>query len=377
MEALSNHGHEIKVIDFEARPRNRAIVGSAFTRVFRNVSRTGSGGQVSVVRPGMVKVPGVGRMSSFVPQLKAIFREIVQWSDIVVLYSIPTNGLQTLFASRLLSRPFVFHSFDILHQLTGYSFLRAPTWTLERLIYPRASRVVVISLALRDYMKRIGVSEEVLKLIPPGVDTERFTPKTTGKNFRTELGIKPSEKVVLFSGWLYDFCGLDIVVSEWNTILQQEEDVKLVICGDGPKLNKLLADRNRLGLHSSVTITGRQPFHRMPEVIASADLCINPYLPSVASNFAFPSKMTEYMAAGKPVLATDLVGTVSLLPAHSGVTLVSPRKFVESLKMLLQDRGKLEEQGKTARKFCEEHFAIPQVALRFEEVLNELVGAPN
>ncbi len=113
-----------------------------------------------MIRPGMVKHPGVDRLSSFVSQFKVIFEQMLASCDVAVLYSVPTNGIQTIISSKLLSIPVVFHSFDVLHRMTGHEFLRAPTWTLERFEYPRAKKVIAISAALGHYMREIGLRDE-------------------------------------------------------------------------------------------------------------------------------------------------------------------------------------------------------------------------
>jgi glycosyltransferase involved in cell wall biosynthesis len=372
MEFLARNGHEIRVIDFEARWKPQDLRQSLKTREYQGIQRTNSKGSVRLIRPGMVKLPGVARLSSFGSQFKTIFEQL-EWCDVVVLYSVPTNGVQTVISSRLLSKPIVFHSFDVLHRMTGHELFRAPTWTLERFVYPRAKKVVVISAALSNYMKKIGVHDEDIFLLPPAVDTLRFNPTVQGERFRHELGLTAEDRIVLFSGWLYEFAGVDLVLGSFHQLLKEVPKLRLVVCGDGPLLDKLIRMRRELGVENQVHLLGRRPFQQMPEIIAAADVCVNPYLPEVRSVFAFPSKIAEYMAGGKAVVSTDLPGTRSILGPDSGAVLVEPENFVASVRTVLIDddfRRKHAEQG---RRFSENNFSLESVCQKFESVLVDAI----
>ncbi len=373
IEFLSRKGHDVRVVDFEARWKPQDITRSVKCRVFLNIHRTDLESSVCLIRPGMVKVPWVARMSALASQFKVIFEQM-KWCDVVVLYSVPTNGVQTIVSSKLLSKPVVFHSFDVLHRMTGHSLLRAPTWTLERFVYRRADKVIVISEALAKYMQEIGVPQGGIVLLPPAVDTRRFNPSLRNGRFRKSLGIGDDDKIILFSGWLYEFSGVDLVLASLKELRKDVPNVRLVVCGDGPLLEKLVQMRRELGVQEHVDLLGRRPFEQMPSIIASADVCINPYLPEVRSNFAFPSKIAEYMASGRAVVSTDLPGTKSILGNESGAVLVPPQQFVQSLRTILADSELAKRQGEKCREFCENHFSLESISQKFEDVLSQTIS---
>jgi glycosyltransferase involved in cell wall biosynthesis len=302
-----------------------------------------------------------------------IFEQALAWCDIIVLYSVPTNGIQTLLSSRIASKPVVFHSFDILHRLAEYDFLRFPTWALERVVYPRADKIVVISESLRKYMRDLGVPQENIVLIPPAINIQRFNPSVSSGIFRSAMGLSNEDQVLLFSGWLYDFCGLDLVMNSMKPLVSEFPRIKLVICGEGPLQSRLSLLMEQLGLQDHVRILGRRPYEEMPHIVAASDICINPYLPTVASNFAFPSKIAEYMASGKPVVASDLPGTRSLLDERSGVILIHPSRFSSTIRDLLLDHDRIMELGRIAREYCEVSFSLESITRKFENVLNDVL----
>ena len=341
-------------------------------RTFLHAYRTDPHSSIQLLRPGMINAFGIGRASSMLPQFKVILEQSLRWCDVIVLYSVPTNGLQTILSSKLSGKPVLFHSFDVLHRMTGHKLLQPPTWAIERLVYKSVDKVAVISGSLFQYMKKIGVPEGKIILLPPAVSVERFNPMISGGKFRDEIGIDRHDKVALFSGWLYEFSGLDSILISMKKLLEDVPEFKLVVCGDGPLLGKLQSMREELALQESVKLVGRRPFSQMPHIVASADICINPYLPEVRSNFAFPSKIAEYMAAGKAVIATDLPGTRSFLGDGSGAVLVPTWEFPSSLRKLLLDDETRFELGRASRKYCEETFSLNSVTNRFESILNGL-----
>lgn len=374
MEYLSKEGHDIRVVDYEARWQHGDILQSAKTKTIPNVHRTDPESSVSLLRPGMLRVPGIGRLSSLGSQFKVIFEEMARWCDVVVLYSVPTNGIQTILSSKMLSKPVVFHAFDVLHRMTGYGLLRAPTWTLERFVYRRANKVIVISASLGKYMRRIGVPDEHITLLPPAVDTRKFNPSVDSSIVRKKLGIRDEEKVVLFSGFLYEFSGVDLVLESINDLIEQVPNLRLVVCGEGPLQNKLVQMRGKLGVENHVSILGRRPFEEMPSIVAAADVCINPYSEDVRSTFAFPSKIAEYMAAGKSVIATDLPGTESILGSESGAVLVPIEQFVNSLETVLKDDEHRRKLGTKCREYAEAMFSIESVSKKFQNVLSDAMN---
>jgi len=371
MEFLSKKGHTVRVVDYEARWQHGDIIQSAKSKTIPNAHRTDPESSISLLRPGMLRVPGIGRLSSLGSQFRVIFEQMARWCDVVVLYSVPTNGVQTILSSKLLSKPVVFHAFDVLHRMTGYGLLRPPTWTLERFVYQRVNRMIVISASLGKYMRKIGVKDENITLLPPAVDTKKFNPSVDGSTVRKQLGIRNDEKVVLFSGFLYEFSGVDLVLQSVKDLLEDVPNLRLVICGEGPLQSKLIQMRQNQGVEKYVNILGRRPFEQMPSIVAAADVCINPYLEDVRSTFAFPSKIAEYMAAGKSVVATDLPGTESILGLESGAVLVPIEHLVDSLNTVLKDDDLRRRLGSKCREYSETIFSIESVSKRFENVLSE------
>ncbi len=317
-ELLSRRGHRVFALDYEDhwRPNGHGRLGDLGTRSY-DVARAYPDARVTLVRPGFVKVPAVSRCSAFYTHYRELDRLLSKEKiDVIVLYSVPTNGLQTLWLAKRHGIPVVFRSVDILHQLVPHALLRPPTSFLEDQVYRRVDLVLALTPYLAKYVVRKGARPERVKLLPPGVDTVRFCPRPPDAGLRRKLGLGENDAVVLFLGTLFDFSGLDLFLREFPGLLAQVPEARLLIVGDGPQRPALEAEIDRLGLRGKVTITGFQPFETMPDYINLATVCVNAFRLNGATRDIIPSKVVQYLACGKALVATPLPGMVSVLPGE-------------------------------------------------------------
>lgn len=154
----------------------------------------------------------------------------------------------------------------------------------------------------RDYIASLGLDRKRVTIIPNGVSPSDFSvtplPARDGR-----------EPVLLYIGTLADWQGLDIVIKALPRILAQQP-AKLHIIGRGrSRQRKMLAKQIRkLGLEEHVLIQPAVPHHEIPSVIAQADLCVAPLglNDRNVTQGACPIKVLEYMAAGRPLLASNM-----------------------------------------------------------------------
>ncbi|NUQ58797.1 MAG: glycosyltransferase family 4 protein [Anaerolineales bacterium] len=115
--------------------------------------------------------------------------------------------------------------------------------------------------------------------------------------------------ILLYVGTLADWQGLDIVIKALPKILESQP-VKLHIVGRGrSRQRKALAKQIRkLGLEEHVIVQPAVPHHEIPSLIAGADICVAPLALNDrnVTQGACPIKILEYMAAGRPLLASNM-----------------------------------------------------------------------
>ncbi len=167
---------------------------------------------------------------------------------------------------------------------------------------------------LRSADLRVAVSDEVLAAIAPyaaggaaitvpnGVDTDRFATRYSRQRSRAAFGLPPHAALLGFTGSLRPWHGLDIAIA---ALADLPERVQIVVAGSGPVQEDLAQQAAAEGLGHRVHWLGQLPHDRIPAMLAACDLALAPYphLP----NFGFsPLKLYEYLAAGVPVVASDI-----------------------------------------------------------------------
>jgi glycosyltransferase involved in cell wall biosynthesis len=319
-ESLSLLGHRVYAIDYENTWQKDGFwdLGSLKTKEINGVSRALPGASVSLRRPGFIKIPGLSRLSAVLTHYGEIRKTIREKKiDVVILYSVPTNGLQAISAARKYGIPVVFRSIDILHKLVPNAALRPITRRLEKKVYSGVDAILAITPNHARYVVSLGASENKVKLLLMPIDTKIFHPSDDYLEVRRKWGLDIKDRVVVFIGTLFPFTGLDGFIRQFPGVIQRIPEAKLLIVGDGPQrpvLERIIAE---LGLEKQVIITGFQPYQTMPRYINLADVCINPFLNTAATRDIFPGKIIQYLACGRAAVATPLLGITSLAPDES------------------------------------------------------------
>jgi glycosyltransferase involved in cell wall biosynthesis len=368
-DRLSVRGHEIRVIDYDILWKTKESKGWRSTRqVFAHISKTVPDADVTVIRPAVWRIPLFHYISMFFSYRKEIEKQLVDFKpDIIVGHSILSNYL-SMRLSRKAGISYVFHMTDAQHTIVPSRILSFIAKYVERRILKNASRVIVINERLKDYSVGLGADSSNVVVIRAGIDLARYDPNISGRQAREELGINDDDFVLFFMGWLYDFSGLKEVAED---VLKRNSKFRLLIVGDGDAFGDLQEIRERSGHRDKVILTGKQPFERIPELIATADVCLLPAHNNETMRDIVPIKLYEYMAMGKPVISTELPGVMMEFGRGNGVTYVSEPELVLSKAIELADSGTMLMEGKKAREFVQAR-DWDRVVDDFERILEEV-----
>jgi glycosyltransferase involved in cell wall biosynthesis len=224
----------------------------------------------------------------------------------------------------------------------------------ERALADRAAHVVVVSSRLRDHLRGLGVPGRKLSVLFNGVDTGRFRPDPeAGARVRARHGLEPGEPVAGFIGSLRPWHGVDLLLEA----AAATPGLRLLIVGDGPQRRALEATAAERGLAARVVFTGPVPREQAPAHIAAMDVAVAPY-PRLADFHFSPLKLFEYMAVGKPLVASRYPDIASVVEDGSAGLLVEPgdvRELSAAIQRLLRDPELAARLGAGARRAAAAH----------------------
>jgi len=190
------------------------------------------------------------------------------------------------------------------------------------------------------------------QVVPLGIDSGPLLDLECSRAGAKALRERHGDPFILFVGRLRHYKGLDVLLEAMPKV-----EAKLVIVGDGPMGESLRTQAKRLGLNGRVHFAGSVSDEVLHDHLAAAGVGI---LPSSGPAEAFGLAMVEYMAAGLPVVSTEL-GTGTSFVNQDGVTgLVvragDPAALAEGLGRVLGDRARRGHMGRAGRERVREHF---------------------
>lgn len=255
--------------------------------------------------------------------------------DVVHAHWIIPNGPIAAFAVRGLGVPLVVtvHGSDVTLAERSRWMRRLARWSLRN-----AGAVTAVSRHMLERVERLGAHENVLGLIPLGMDLTAFHPDPEAAHrVRTSLGITPDEVVVLGIGRLIEWKGFDYLIEAQKRVRNDAANVRLVIAGDGDMRSALTEQTNRLGLGDCVTFVGAVERGDVPAYYAAADLVA---IPSIQHAAGFVEGLgyvaLEAQASGRPVVASR-VGGLSEVVVDGQTGYLVPERDAGSLANAILD----------------------------------------
>jgi glycosyltransferase involved in cell wall biosynthesis len=258
-----------------------------------------------------------------------------------------------------------------LYQMLGWPF-RKLTDGLERSIRRRADAVTVISTYIRDRAVAQGIAPEKIHLIPGSAETEtvQVQPKSDAC---TKLGLDPALHYALFFGaGQFD---VDFSLEAFKRVQQKILNSRFIIVG---KKDPAVARRaEELGIQEKIIQTGWVDDEELSDWLACADVCLLPMKDNAPNHARWPNKIGFYMAAGRPVVATDVNDVGPLIRSHNigRVCSVDVQAFADHMMELFENPQSAAEMGRNARTTAENEFALPIHGAELEQLCLNLTGA--
>jgi glycosyltransferase involved in cell wall biosynthesis len=202
-----------------------------------------------------------------------------------------------------------------------------------------------------------AIAADRIACVPDAVDTLRFRPDALSARERTAmratLGIKPTDRVVVYLGLLAPYQGTDILLQAAAPVLQRMPDAFFLIMGfPGNERYRVLAER--LGIAHRVSLPGQIPYLEAHRYLALGDVAVAPKLSETEGN----QKIFNYLAAGLPVVAFDTPVSREILGERADYALRGDAiSLADRLMELLGDPARARRVGMAGREIALRDFS--------------------
>ncbi|MBI5873493.1 MAG: glycosyltransferase family 4 protein [Candidatus Omnitrophica bacterium] len=250
----------------------------------------------------------------------------------------------------------------------GYTFK-----VLERFLPLLADTVSVASQHLKKLAMRFGKKPAEIFMTPVGVDLHKFRPDLDGECVRQKYGI--DGPLVLYIGQLHGAQYVDLLIHAANIVLHENPQVRFMIVGEGFLKENLKGLVSNLGLEEKIIFTGAVPHDQVPFYIASADVCVAVFEETDVTKCKSPLKIVEYLAGGKPIVASN-VGEVSAMLAGVGMLTKAGdfNSLAKGINTFLADKNLREKMGRLARKRAETKYRWANTAQNLLNAYKKAMG---
>ena len=373
-ELLSLAGHDVHFLEF---PEDVGIRNSSL-RTKRNVivGRAYSDARITLITPPTFGGGFIDRILSLITVIPQLRKQIRKGDfDVIVLYSVPTSGWQSVRIARKAGVPVVFRALDVSH-LIRKGLTSQLVKLAERYVYKRATIVSANNLVLGEYVAELGGRTDIPSINFPPLDLAHFVTQSR-LEMRTKMGIDPNSFVITYMGSLFTFSGLIQVVSDFAALSEPTD--RLVIIGGGDIANDLKQKAKELNIEAKVIFTGVINYADLPDYMSVSDVLINPFESILVTNLALPHKVLQYLASGIPTVSTELSGLLHSLGNEAGIYWVnSPKKVVEAcLKQKHETVDKKLASTELGKEFVNQHFSQTATLTEFLSTLVTATTKPN
>jgi glycosyltransferase involved in cell wall biosynthesis len=259
-------------------------------------------------------------------------------------------------------------------------FLLPLTQYFEKNNLKTAYLIVVVSAVLKNSLIERGIDPEKILINPNGVDLNKFTFSSRAEGIRSDLKLK-GFRTFGFIGSFGQWHGVEelaraiVIFFKKNPSLISR--VKFLLIGDGllmPKVKKIIGEG---GVGSNVIFTGLVPQHESPAYLSTCDVFLSPHVPNPDGTkfFGSPTKLFEYMAMAKPIIASSLDQIGEILKHNDNAYLVSPgdvEQLAEAIEFVALNEEKVRLLGANARKDVENNYTWEKHTARIVEKFLQL-----
>ena len=246
---------------------------------------------------------------------------------------------------------------------------------VQRVAYSLAHHVVGNSNAVREVLITEGLSPEKVSVVYNCLDLRRLVPQTSSRSEALALlGLQgetdpPRRFISIVANMRHDVKDHPMFLRAARRVVEAVPEASFLLAGEGELTDSLRALARELGIQDSTHFLGR--CEKVAELLSVSEICV---LSSKAEGFS--NSILEYMAAGRPVVATDVGGAAELIREGETGYLVpagDDEMMAARLISLLRDPNRSQMMGAEGRRIVEEQFSCEAQLARTEDLYERLL----
>lgn len=243
-------------------------------------------------------------------------------------------------------------------------------------ILRKADFIFPISKWMERELLQAGIPKSKMMALPLGVNPKVFSTLKNGAKIRKKYNLNNS-KIIIYTGTMEKPRKLDVILHAFSKINKSNENnLKLLMVGDGNDRVNLEKLASSLGIQNDVVFTGRVSYFDMPDFLAASDICLCPVPPSTVYKISSPTKLFEYMIMQKPVVANEEIPEQKeVIEESKGGILVefNDDSFADGIMKLLNDPAMAREMGSKGHEWVVKNRSYKNMARKVEKKYYEIL----
>lgn len=267
------------------------------------------------------------------------------------------------------------HSISLSHRCFYKCRGLVTAWLLYTVILPKADHVFVQSERMLDSVTSRGINPDKMTAVPMGVNLARIDEVTLPLMHDARLF---DRLPVVYTGTLTTIRKMGFLLQVFHQVHAEIPQALLVLVGGAldKDMQCLYDEVDRLKLRNHVVFTGVLPLAGTWNYIRSAKVCVSPIPPGPVLDLGSPTKVVEYLAWNRPVVANDHPEQGQMIRAsEAGIVVpyqIAP--FTDAIIELLKDEKIAQGMASKGRVYVQAHRSYTAIAANLESVYSSILS---
>jgi glycosyltransferase involved in cell wall biosynthesis len=234
-------------------------------------------------------------------------------------------------------------------------------YTLASNIFKKATIVICLTRSDALEVMKLGCPREKIRILPNPVDTELFVPKSDMEE----------SNLIVWIGRFVPEKGVHVLINAAKKVVNQRNDVKFLLVGDGPLKQKMIFLVKTLKLEKYVAFRGSVPHEEVPKFLQKSTLVVIPSLRE-----GMPFILLEAMACGKPVVGSNIPGIKDVITHLKNGLSVPPgdsEALANAIMFLLENEDIRKNLGRNARQLMVEKYNWDKYLKKIQYIYKEAI----